>query len=141
MIWYRIWYDIGYDMIYLLTAVGLTPAGSTTVHIYKQKIHRTTQWNRIHRTAHKELIIHKHNNIKFIIYKMKQKHTKHNSFLPHSLGSLFSSLSFFEVYNISYWKLLINISYIYIYIYIYIYKLLRHDASEQYKKFFIKITI
>jgi len=39
-------------MIYLLTAIGLTPGGSSTVHIYTRKIHRTTQWNRIHRTAH-----------------------------------------------------------------------------------------
>jgi len=34
-----------YDVIYLLTAVGLTPGGSRTVH-------RTTQWNRIQRTEH-----------------------------------------------------------------------------------------
>jgi hypothetical protein len=39
-------------MIYLLTAVGLTPSGSSTVHIYIQIIHRTTQWKRIHRTEH-----------------------------------------------------------------------------------------
>ena len=44
---------IWYDMIYLLNAVGLTPAGSSTVHIYTQIIYRTTQWNRIHRTEHK----------------------------------------------------------------------------------------
>jgi len=31
-------------MIYLLTAAGLTPGGSSTVHIYEQTIHRTTQW-------------------------------------------------------------------------------------------------
>jgi len=31
------------DMIYLLTAIGLTPGGSSTVHIYTQTIHRTTQ--------------------------------------------------------------------------------------------------
>jgi hypothetical protein len=31
------------DMIYLLTAIGLSPAGSSTVHIYTQTIHRTTQ--------------------------------------------------------------------------------------------------
>jgi len=37
-------------MIYLLTAIGLTPGGSSTVHIYTQTIHKTTQWNRIHRT-------------------------------------------------------------------------------------------
>ena len=30
-------------LIYLLTAIGLTPGGSSTVHIYTQKIHRTTQ--------------------------------------------------------------------------------------------------
>jgi len=27
----------------LLTAIGLTPGGSSTVHIYAQTIHRTTQ--------------------------------------------------------------------------------------------------
>jgi len=30
-------------MIYLLTAIGLTPFGSGKVHIYTQTIHRTTQ--------------------------------------------------------------------------------------------------
>jgi len=30
-------------MIYLLTAIGLTPGGSNTVHIYTQTVHRTTQ--------------------------------------------------------------------------------------------------
>ena len=30
-------------MIYLLTAIGLSPAGSSTIHIYTQTIHRTTQ--------------------------------------------------------------------------------------------------
>jgi len=29
--------------IYFLTAIGLTPGGSSTVHIYTQIIHRTTQ--------------------------------------------------------------------------------------------------
>jgi len=39
MIWYdMIWYDmIWYDMMYL-TAIVLTPGGSSTVHIYKQYI-------------------------------------------------------------------------------------------------------
>ena len=32
-------------MIYLLTAIGLSPGGSSTVHIYTQTIHRTTQNN------------------------------------------------------------------------------------------------
>ena len=30
-------------LIYLLTAIGLTSGGSSTVHIYTQTIHRTTQ--------------------------------------------------------------------------------------------------
>jgi len=30
-------------MIYLLTAIGLSPGGSITVHIYTQTTHRTTQ--------------------------------------------------------------------------------------------------
>jgi len=32
-----------YDIIYLLTGIGLTRGGSSTVHIYTQTIHRTTQ--------------------------------------------------------------------------------------------------
>jgi hypothetical protein len=41
-----------YDMIYLLTAIGLTPSGNSTVHIYTQTIHRTTQSTQtIHRTT------------------------------------------------------------------------------------------
>jgi hypothetical protein len=30
-------------MIYLLAAIGLPPGGSSTVHIYTQTVHRTTQ--------------------------------------------------------------------------------------------------
>jgi hypothetical protein len=30
-------------MIYLLTAIVLTPSGSSTAHIYTRTIHRTTQ--------------------------------------------------------------------------------------------------
>jgi len=30
-------------MIYVLTAVGLSPGGNSTVHIYTQTMHRTTQ--------------------------------------------------------------------------------------------------
>ena len=33
----------GFDMIYLITAIGLTPGGSSTVHIYTQTVHRTKQ--------------------------------------------------------------------------------------------------
>jgi hypothetical protein len=42
MIYDTILYDI-YDIIYLLIAIGLTPGGSSTVHIYTQTVHRTTQ--------------------------------------------------------------------------------------------------
>jgi len=31
-----------YDMKYLLTAIGLTSGGTSTVHIYTQTVHRTT---------------------------------------------------------------------------------------------------
>jgi hypothetical protein len=32
------------DMVWhILTAIGLTPAGSSTEHIYTQTVHRTTQ--------------------------------------------------------------------------------------------------
>jgi len=46
-------YDkILYDMIYLLTAIGLSPGGSSTVHIYTQTVHRTTQSTQtIHKTT------------------------------------------------------------------------------------------
>jgi hypothetical protein len=30
-------------LIYLLTAIRLTPGGSSTAHIYTQTVHRTTQ--------------------------------------------------------------------------------------------------
>jgi len=39
---YDTWNDMIYD-IYLLTAIGLPPGGSSTVHICTQTIHRTTQ--------------------------------------------------------------------------------------------------
>ena len=48
MIWYvmilrdMIWY-IWHDMLYLLTAIGLPPGVSSTVHIYTQTAHRTTK--------------------------------------------------------------------------------------------------
>jgi uncharacterized integral membrane protein len=35
--------DADLILIYLLTAVELTPGGSSTVHIYTHTIHRTTQ--------------------------------------------------------------------------------------------------
>jgi len=39
-------------MTHLLTAIGLSPGGSGTVHIYTQIIHRTTQSTQtIHRTT------------------------------------------------------------------------------------------
>jgi hypothetical protein len=48
-------YDI-YDMMYLLTAIGLKTVNSSTVHIYTQTTHTTTQWkqniqNRIYITV------------------------------------------------------------------------------------------
>jgi len=42
-------FSIGID---ILTAIWLTPSGSSTVHIYTKSIHRTTQWNSLHITEH-----------------------------------------------------------------------------------------
>jgi hypothetical protein len=39
-------------MMYLLTAIGLSPGGSSTVQIYTQTIHKTTQ-NKQHVEQHK----------------------------------------------------------------------------------------
>ena len=36
--------DMIYDMMYLLTAIGLTHGGSSTVHIYTQTVHGATQF-------------------------------------------------------------------------------------------------
>ena len=47
---------LGYDMIYLLTAIGLTPSGSSTVHSYKQY---TEQHNK---TEYPERNMHNNNN-------------------------------------------------------------------------------
>jgi hypothetical protein len=63
MIWYDIWYDMIYDMIWYdiiydmiydiyLTAFVLTHVGSSTVHIYTQIVHRTSQLDRIHKMGH-----------------------------------------------------------------------------------------
>jgi hypothetical protein len=41
--------DIDTISYIFLSAIELTPGGSSTVHIYTQTVHRTTQWNRIHR--------------------------------------------------------------------------------------------
>jgi len=35
----------------MLTAIGLSPGGSSTVHIYTQTVHRTTQYKKRHRTT------------------------------------------------------------------------------------------
>jgi len=40
---YYIRYDMIYDMIHFLTAVGLTPGGISTVHIYTKKLGRISQ--------------------------------------------------------------------------------------------------
>jgi hypothetical protein len=43
-----------YDTIYLLNAIGLPPGSSSTVHIYTQTVHRTTQ-KTIHGTTQKTI--------------------------------------------------------------------------------------
>ena len=36
-----------YDMIYMFTAIGLSPSGSSAVHIYTQKLHSTINFGRV----------------------------------------------------------------------------------------------
>jgi hypothetical protein len=49
-----------YDLIYLITAIGLPPGGSSTVHIYTQTIHRTIQ---------NKQYIEKHRNLQHKFWK------------------------------------------------------------------------
>jgi hypothetical protein len=44
MIYYMIWYMIYDTRYYIFNCNWLTPGGSSTVHIYTQTIHRTTQF-------------------------------------------------------------------------------------------------
>ena len=60
-------------LIYLLTANGLTPGGSSTVHIYTQTIHRTTQ---LTNRQHHLLSEHAHKN-NFLL----------EDYLHHTLGT------------------------------------------------------
>jgi hypothetical protein len=48
-------------MIYLLTSIGLTPGGSSTVHIYTQTIHRTTEKQYVEQ--HKKQYVEQHKNV------------------------------------------------------------------------------
>ena len=55
--------NVIFYMIYSLTAIGLAAGGSSTVHIYLQTIHRTTQWKQnIQNRTQIKIRIHKHNN-------------------------------------------------------------------------------
>ena len=62
-------YGMIYDMIlililvlvYLLTAVWLPPGGSSTVHIYTQTVHRTTQDKNIENRTYITIRMSKHN--------------------------------------------------------------------------------
>ena len=47
-------------LVYLLTAIGLTPCGSSTVHIYTQTIHRTTKLTQtLYRTTQLTQTVHR----------------------------------------------------------------------------------
>ena len=55
-------------IMYLLTAIGFPPGGSSTVHIYTQTIHRTTQRNNIQNRTYITIRIHKRGNICRLIW-------------------------------------------------------------------------
>jgi len=42
----QMWCASIHDMTYMLTAIGLTPSDSSTVHSYTQTVHRTRQLTR-----------------------------------------------------------------------------------------------
>jgi len=78
-------------MIYFLTAVALTPGGSSTVHIYTQTIHRTKQGKQnIHYRKH--ITIRTQKIIKYIIYKIKQKHTQHTTIYTMTKNGTISTI-------------------------------------------------
>jgi hypothetical protein len=55
--------------MYLLTAIGLTPGGSSTVHIYTKTIHRTTQLTAEKHNKQQKNTTEKHN-------KQQEQHNK-----------------------------------------------------------------
>jgi len=66
-------YSSVYDMIHLLTVSWLTPGGSSTVHIYTQTIHRTTQLTQaIHRTTQLTQTIHRTTQLTHAIHRTTQ---------------------------------------------------------------------
>ena len=94
MIWYiwydmiydmicDIWYDVmWYDMIYLLTAVGLPPGVSSTVHIYTQTVQSTfihkQYTERYNETLYTERNIHNNKNYINITIKIHSLHKQTN---------------------------------------------------------------
>ena len=77
-------------MIYLLTAIGLSPGGSSTVHIYTQTVHRRTQ---------NKQYIEEHNNLwecgpcpvlaRFTLAFALQLRKKHDNWEKSRTGFLF----------------------------------------------------
>jgi hypothetical protein len=89
---------MSYDMLYLLTEIGLTPGGSSTVHIYTQTVHKTTQSTRsihgtkqttkpIHRTTQSTKTLHGTTQSTKIIHRKKHS-TENNTYnnIIHWLG-------------------------------------------------------
>ena len=60
-------------MIYLSTAILLTPGGSSTVHIYTQTIRITTQIQKMHRTTQIQAIYVEQHKYKQSIEQHKYK--------------------------------------------------------------------
>jgi len=81
-------------MIYLLTAIRLPPGGSSTVHIYTQTVHRTTQ---------NKQYLEQHNNFgecgpcpvlaRFTLAFALQLRKKHGKILVRVAASKFVALS------------------------------------------------
>ena len=63
-----------------LTAIGLPPSGSSTVHIYTQTIHRTTQSTQTtHRTTQSTQTIHRTTQSTQTIHRTQSTQTVHRT--------------------------------------------------------------
>jgi hypothetical protein len=73
----------------ILTAIGLPPGGSSTVHIYTQTIHRTTQSTQtIHRTTQLDVrISYEHSNVLSLPDVITYTFIRNNKQLPEHLSN------------------------------------------------------
>ena len=102
-------------MIYLSTAIGLTPGDSVTVNVYTQTIHRTTQIQTVHKTTQIQTIhrttqiqtVHKTTQIQKI-HRTTQIQTIHRTTqittILEECGPCLIFASFTPAFSLQQWK-------------------------------------